>query len=189
MDFGQCLVDTAYQDRLYIHNLHNSALRFWLDFAPFKVIPHEGVFRVEIPSIGNLELSTSFGFVQPLQALPVWFTLILSTDSYEFHQFKPFKLPFTVNYIESQTKTQRKVPILLTGTIADHKVLLKSPPIDFGITSILETRQKDIMVINLSQLPQIIQISSSDACVTLLDTPHHCGDYMLLKPLEEVRDI
>jgi hypothetical protein len=117
MDFSQCLVETTYHDQLYIHNLHNSSLRFWMDFAPHKMTPHEGTFQVIVPQLGTLNLSTSFGFVQPCQALPVWFTLTLLPESYAAHMNgdKPFKLPFTINYIETQSKSERSVPILLTG--------------------------------------------------------------------------
>lgn len=188
MDFCKCLVDTIYHDQLFIHNLNNSALRFWLDFSPFKMTTTDGGFLVNLPSIGSLELSTSFGFVQPSQALPVWFTLKLSPESYDAHEqgLKPFKVPFTVNYVESQTKSQRSVPVLLTGTIADHKVVIKSSPIDFEQTSLLETKQHEIIIANLSQFPQLVHISSSDASLSLIYNSEHRSDYMLLKPLEQV---
>ena len=185
LDFQNCTVDTLYHDIVQVSNSHNSALRFYLDFSPLKVEHAESRFWVDIPHLGQLTLSTSFGFVQPLKDMPVWFTLKLNKDALDANP--DFRIPFSISYIEKSTGKTRQVPVTIIGRVCDDRVFISAQNLDFGRVSMLEKKHVAITVENKYTFKQIVHITTSDPAFSLLDTSEYTGNYMVIEPLQIVQ--
>ncbi|KAI8913317.1 hypothetical protein EDD86DRAFT_273812 [Gorgonomyces haynaldii] len=178
MDFKWCYTNVMYHDRLYINNVHFTSLRFWLDFGPHKIVQEEHGVSITVPSVCKISVSTSFGFVQPHQPLPMWVSLCLLPDAKGL-----VKIDFALKYVELSTLTERSFPIVLQCNVDDHRVELNSPQfLDFGQVSVFEEKQVPVQFTNHSTLPQFVQVELSDPVFRLIDDDRFSGKIMRLEP-------
>ena len=193
IEFNLCYAETIYHSKMDILNKSSHALRFNLDFSPFKISHTNGKSIVRINGLGTLEVSALFGFVQPTSFIPVWFTLNVD-ESHEISHYKgQFHIPFMVTYSEPVTKSARNINLSITGQVIDHRVVLKidGDLIEFGGTSVFEKNQRSLLLCNQSILPQLIEVSSTDLTLTLTQSGKDIKSsqriHINLDPLQKVQ--
>jgi hypothetical protein len=188
LDFNYCFTRTDYRDFLVVKNENPIGLRVWLDFSPLKIQDEERGFKIDVPSVGELHLSSSFGFVQQNQNYSFCFGLKVSEDALKISAGE-FEIPFKVKYTEPTQKQRKSIQAKIIGRKTSNKVLVTAQSTTFEPASVFEMAAKELFIENLSDIPQLAKISTGSPEFVLVGSSPKNELFVSLDPRQSVTRI
>ncbi|KAJ3028191.1 hypothetical protein HK097_006014, partial [Rhizophlyctis rosea] len=130
---------------------------------------------LQIPAIGEVEISPRLAFVQPYEPFSVWLKLRPSIKAHTLLQDRKFCLPLTIKYMAADVECP--IPLKIVGGVAvtDVEILGEDggEMLDFGECSVWGTKTLNLRLRNGSRLAQTVRLSSSNASFKIDTTPVH----------------
>jgi hypothetical protein len=132
--------------------------------------------RVEVPIIGEVEVSPRLAFVQPHDSFSVWIKIKPTRSAWLMlkNGEEPFHVPIIIKYINQGVVSP--IPFNITGmlTTTDVSFLLPnggSSELNFGACNIYERKEVPIRIWNQSKFPQVAKFITSDPALTIIHKP------------------
>ncbi|KAJ3311427.1 hypothetical protein HDV04_004029 [Boothiomyces sp. JEL0838] len=191
VDLQWCLDSVDYQDFIILRNAHSISLKFQIE-AQDKDVKYSNGW-LHLPDVGQIQIAPISGFIQPFEPFKVWLKINFLEKVYESHDNGaiPVQIPLRVTYTDSTSQKENQIIFKVVAKITTRNIEAKSTEnqdiLDFGVVSVLERKELDITVRNLSKFPQHVRFNSKSTVFKLKpNESDHLPDTFFMNPLETV---